>query len=240
MEKQIIKLVKKEIVAEGTMMFTFERPKNFIYKAGQSVDLTLINPPETDAEGNIRSFSLVSAPFENRLSFATRMRDTAFKRVIRDMPLNAELELAGPFGSFTLHKDSSKPAIFLVGGIGITPFYSMIKTASIGKLPHKIFLFYSNRRPEDTAFLNQLTDMQKDNSNYKLIATMSEMEKSKMNWTGETGFINKEMINKYFRYTSEPIYYSAGPPEMVAAMRKILIDMGADEDNIRTEEFSGY
>jgi ferredoxin-NADP reductase len=240
MEKQIIKLVKKEIVAEGTMMFTFERPKNFIYKAGQSVDLTLINPPETDAEGNIRSFSLVSAPFENRLSFATRMRDTAFKRVIRDMPLNAELELAGPFGSFTLHKDSSKPAIFLVGGIGITPFYSMIKTASIGKLPHKIFLFYSNRRPEDTAFLNQLTDMQKDNSNYKLIATMSEMEKSKMNWTGETGFINKEMINIYFRYTSEPIYYSAGPPEMVAAMRKILIDMGADEDNIRTEEFSGY
>jgi ferredoxin-NADP reductase len=240
MEKQIIKLVKKEIVAEGTMMFTFERPKNFIYKAGQSVDLTLINPPETDAEGNIRSFSLVSAPFENRLSFATRMRDTAFKRVIRDMPLNAELELAGPFGSFTLHKDSSKPAIFLVGGIGITPFYSMIKTASIGKLPHKIFLFYSNRRPEDTAFLSQLTDMQKDNSNYKLIATMSEMEKSKMNWTGETGFINKEMINKYFRYTSEPIYYSAGPPEMVAAMRKILIDMGADEDNIRTEEFSGY
>jgi ferredoxin-NADP reductase len=127
-----------------------------------------------------------------------------------------------------------------VGGIGITPFYSMIKTASIGKLPHKIFLFYSNRRPEDTAFLSQLTDMQKDNPNYKLIATMSEMEKSKMKWTGETGYINKEMINKYFRYTSEPIYYSAGPPEMVAAMRKILIDMGADEDNVRTEEFSGY
>ncbi len=240
MEKQIIKLVKKDAIAEGTMLFTFDRPKNFIYKAGQSVDLTLINPPETDAEGNIRSFSLVSAPFENQLSFATRMRDTAFKRFLHEMPLNTKLELAGPFGSFTLHKDSSKPAIFLVGGIGITPFYSMIKTASIGKLPHKIFLFYSNRRPEDTAFLSQLTDMQKDNPNYKLIATMSEMEKSKMKWTGETGYINKEMINKYFRYTSEPIYYSAGPPEMVAAMRKILIDMGADEDNVRTEEFSGY
>lgn len=240
MEKQIIKLLKKETIAEGTMMFTFDRPKNFVYKAGQSVDMTLINPPETDAEGNIRSFSLVSAPFEDHLSVATRMRDTAFKRVLRDAPLKTVVEFAGPFGSFTLHKDSSKPAVFLVGGIGITPFYSMIKTASIGKLPHKIYLFYSNRRPEDAAFLESLEALQKDNHNYKLIATMADMEKSKMKWDGETGFITKEMINKYFRYTSETIYYSAGPPDMVAAMRKLLNEMGVDDDYIRTEEFSGY
>jgi ferredoxin-NADP reductase len=240
MEKQIIKLTKKEIIAEGTMMFTFNRPDNFIYKAGQTVDLTLINPPESDSEGNTRTFSLVSAPFENFLSVATRMRDTAFKRVLRDMPLNTELESSGPYGSFTLHKDSSKPAIFLVGGIGITPFYSIIKTASIGKLPHKIFLFYSNRRPEDAAFLGQLSELQKDNKNYKLVATMADMEKSKLKWDGETGFITKEMINKYFRYTTESVYYSAGPPEMVSSMRKILTELGIDEDNFRTEEFSGY
>ena len=240
MEKQIIRLTSRESVVEGTMMFTFNRPNNFIYKAGQTIDLTLLNPPETDSEGNTRTFSLVSAPFENRLSVATRMRDTAFKRFLREAPVNTELELAGPYGSFTLHKDSSKPAIFLVGGIGITPFYSIIKTASIGKLPHKMFLFYSNRRPEDAAFLGQLSALQNENPNYKLIATMAEMEKSKTEWNGETGFITKEMINKYFRYTTESIYYSAGPPQMVAAMRKILTDMGVDEDNFRTEEFSGY
>jgi ferredoxin-NADP reductase len=240
MEKQLIKLLKKDIVAVGTMMFTFERPKDFIYKAGQSIDLTLINPPETDKEGNTRAFSLTSAPFENVLSVTTRMRETAFKKVLYGMPLNSKLEIAGPFGSFTLHNNSTKPAIFLVGGIGITPFYSMLKTATIGALPHKIFLFYSNRRPEDTAFLYELIDMQKENKNFKLIATMVEMEKSTYPWDGEVGFITKEMIQHYLPEIKSGIYYSAGPPQMVAAMRKILTEMNVDDDDIRTEEFSGY
>jgi ferredoxin-NADP reductase len=240
MEKQLIRLLKKDIVAVGTMMFTFERPKNFIYKAGQSIDLTFINPPETDSEGNTRAFSLTSAPFENILSITTRIRDTAFKRVLYKLPLNEKPEMAGPFGSFTLHNNSTKPAVFLVGGIGITPFYSMLKTATIGALPHKIFLFYSNRRPEDAAFLYELIDMQKENHNFKFIATMTDMEKSTTPWDGETGFITKELIQKYLPETDSSIYYSAGPPQMVAAMRKILNVIGVDDDNIRTEEFSGY
>ncbi len=240
MEKQNIKLLKKETVAEGTMMFTLGKPPDFIFKAGQSIDITLINPPETDAEGNTRAFSLVSAPSEDYLAITTRMRDTAFKRVLKNMPLDSEFEFAGPFGSFTLHNNSSKPAVFLVGGIGITPFYSILKYAAMNHLPHKIYLFYSNRRPEDTAFLTELEAMKKNNPNYTLIATMTEMEKSNKHWTGEKGFIKKEMIEKYVPDLSSPIFYSAGPPEMVATMRKVLNELGIDDDNIRTEEFSGY
>lgn len=79
------KLIKKEAVAEGTMRFDFERPGGFTYRAGQSIDLTLINPPETDAEGNTRAYTLSSAPQDEHLSVTTRMRDTAFKRVLKDM-----------------------------------------------------------------------------------------------------------------------------------------------------------
>jgi ferredoxin-NADP reductase len=240
MDKQIIKILKKEQIATGTMMFTFEKPEGFDFKAGQSIDLTLINPPETDAEGNTRAFSLVAAPGEDFLAIATRMRDTAFKKVLNNLPLNTDLEFAGPFGSFTLHNNSSKPAVFLVGGIGITPFYSILKYASVNKLPHKIYLFYSNRKPEDTAFLEELTALEKDNTNYNLIATMTEIDKSNRYWSGEKGFINKKMLQKYLPDLYSPIYYSAGPSEMVAAMRKILNDLGVDDDNIRTEEFSGY
>jgi ferredoxin-NADP reductase len=240
MEKQNIKLIKKESIAEGTMMFTFGKPLDFIFKAGQSIDLTLINPPETDEEGNTRAFSLVSAPDEDYLAITTRMRDTAFKRVLKNTSLNTEFEFAGPFGSFTLHNNASKPAVFLVGGIGITPFYSILKFAAMSHLPHKICLFYSNRRPEDTAFLNELEALKKINPNYTLIASMTEMERSNKHWTGEKGFITKELIKKYISDTVSPIYYSAGPPEMVSAMRKILTDLGIDDDNIRTEEFSGY
>src|SRR5580704_6423939 len=74
------KLIRREEVAEGTMAFHFEKPSGFTFKAGQSADVTLVDPPDTDAEGNTRTFSIASPPFENELVFTTRMRDTAFKR----------------------------------------------------------------------------------------------------------------------------------------------------------------
>src|SRR4051812_46335749 len=116
-----IKLIKKEEIANGTMAFYFTKPEGFDYKGGQSIDLTMSNPPETDAEGNTRAFSLTSSPHEDFLSIATRMRDTAFKRVLKNAGETLRLSIEGPFGSMTLHNDASKPAIFLAGGIGITP-----------------------------------------------------------------------------------------------------------------------
>jgi len=81
------KLLSRVEVAEGTMAFRFEKPARFDFKPGQSADLTLSRPPETDAEGNTRTFSIASPPFENHLTFATRMRDTAFKRSLKKVPL---------------------------------------------------------------------------------------------------------------------------------------------------------
>jgi ferredoxin-NADP reductase len=65
------------------MAFRFEKPSQFDFKPGQSGEVTLPKPPETDSEGNTRSFSITSSPFENQLMFATRMRDTAFKRSLK-------------------------------------------------------------------------------------------------------------------------------------------------------------
>src|SRR5438094_1456097 len=97
-----VKLKAREEIATGTMAFHFKKPKGFIYKAGQFADYTLINPPETDAEGNTRGFSLASAPYEDYLMSSTRMRDTAFKRVWKTMARGTELKLDVPYGSFTL------------------------------------------------------------------------------------------------------------------------------------------
>lgn len=235
-----IKLIKKEYIAEGTMAFQFTKPDHFDYKAGQSIDLTLLNPPETDAEGNTRAYSLTSAPHEDFLSIATRLRDTAFKRVLKDMDDGTALSLEGPFGSMTLHNDTSKLAVILAGGIGITPFFSMVKQATQDNLPHKIFLFYSNRRPEDTAFLTELKDLETKNPNFKLIATMTDMQKSTQTWDGEQGYITKELILKYVPEITNSIGYLAGPAAMVSAMRKLLNDSGLNDDYIRSEEFSGY
>ena len=235
-----IRLKNRTQLAEGTMAFHFEKPEGFVYKAGQFADYTLIDPAETDAEGNIRGFSLASAPYENFLMFATRMRDTAFKRVLKRMELGTELTLDGPYGSFTLHNDASIPAVFLTGGIGVTPARSIMLQSAHDKLPNKIFLFYSNNRPEDAPFLDELAEVQKENPNYTFVATMTKMEKSQRPWHGETGHIDERMLAKYIGDLTSPIYYIVGPPAMVDALGNVLNAAGVNTDNIRTEEFTGY
>jgi ferredoxin-NADP reductase len=230
----------REQVAEGTMAFYFDKPDGFEFRAGQAIDVTLLNPPETDAEGNIRTFSIASPPFEHRLMIATRMRDSAFKRVLKSMPLGTAVKIDGPSGSLTLHKNSSKPAVFLAGGIGITPFLSILRQAAYEKLPHLLFLFYCNRRPEDAPFLDTLNELQKTNPNFRFVPTMTQLEKSHQAWTGQTGLIDSSILTNTLSSMQGPIYYIAGPPAMVTAMRQVMVAAGADEDDIRTEEFAGY
>lgn len=222
------------------MAFGFEKPGNWTFKAGQSVDMTLLNPPETDSEGNTRALSIATAPQEETLMVATRMRDTAFKRTLKTLPLGSAVKVEGPFGNLTLHNNAAKTAVLLAGGIGITPFRSMVFRAAREKLPHRVFLFYCNRRPEDAAFLEELQALENENPNYRLIATMTQMEKSKRPWHGETGFVNDRMLSKYLKGAASPIYYIAGPPGMVKGIREVLSKQSVDDDDIRTEEFSGY
>ncbi len=234
------RLLERSEVAEGTLAFKLEKPAGFVFRAGQSADLTLLSPREADAEGDIRTFSIAAAPAENALMFATRLRDTAFKRNLRSMEIGTTLKIDGPAGSFNLHKNSAKPAVFLAGGIGITPFLSMIREAVSLKSAHEIHLFYANRRPEDSAFLRELQDMAGLHTRFHLVATMSEIEKSKQPWQGERGFIDGAMLKRYLPALNGPIYYIAGPPAMVAAMKQMLINQQIDEDDVRSEDFSGY
>lgn len=233
-----VKLKRRQEIAAGTMAFYFERPPGFAFLPGQAVDLTLLNPPETDAEGNTRAFSIASAPSEKNLMFATRMRDTAFKRVLGRMPLDSSVKLDGPWGELTLPAGATRPVVFLTGGIGITPFRSMLIQAAADKSSSRYLLFYSNRRPEDAAFLAELQNLALPS--FRLIATMTQANQSAQPWHGETGYLNTEMIAKYVGNLIGPVYYTAGPPAMVDAMRKMMTAAGVSAEDLRTEDFSGY
>jgi ferredoxin-NADP reductase len=236
----ICKLKDRKEVAEGTMAFQFEKPSGWTFKAGQYLDMTLLDPEESDAEGNVRSFSIASAPHEETLMVATRMRGTAFKRVLKTMPIETPVRIEGPSGDLILQNDSTRAAVFLAGGIGITPFRSIVYWAAKEKLPQRVFLFYSNRRPEDAAFLANLQSLEKDNPKFKLIASMTEMEKSHQPWNGETGLINQEMLGRHLKDVASPVYYIAGPPAMVKGLQEMLRRSRIRDDDIRTAEFAGY
>ena len=116
----------------------------------------------------------------------------------------------------------------------------LLRQADRDRLPQKLYLFYSNRRPEDAAFLDTLQTLETTNPNFRLICTMTEMSKSKKEWKGETVPIDQEMLSRHLATLQGPIYYSAGPPAMVAGMKETLVGAGVDEDDIRTEDFAGY
>ncbi len=234
-------------VAERTLELRFDKPAGMTFKAGQFMELTLVDPPEADAEGNTRAFSINSAPDDHELTFTTRLRDTALKRVLPALPPGTVVKAEGPFGSLTLHNDAGRPAVLLAGGIGVTPFRSMARRAAHERLPHRIVLIYSNRRPEDAPFLDELRGLARQNPNFTFVPTMTRMGGSRLPWNGETARLDHAFMVKHLpggassgSGPSRPVYYVAGPPAMVADVLAMLNQAGVDDDDIRTEEFTGY
>jgi ferredoxin-NADP reductase len=229
-----VTLRRREPVAEGTLAFFFDKPAGFSHDAGQNVMLSLIEPPAMDASGPSRPFTLASAPHEPELMIATRMRDSTFKRHLGSVPLGTRVEIDGPGGLMVLHEDATRPAVFLAGGIGITPFLAMARDAAKRGLPHRIVLFYSNRRPQDAAFLGELERLQSDR--FHLVSTMTEAPQ----WRGERRRISRELLAEHLPDLRRPVYYFAGPPGMTMAVQGMLGELGVAEEDMRSEEFYGY
>jgi ferredoxin-NADP reductase len=121
------------------------------YSAGQFAFFD-IGEVYNDPKGPIRHFTISSSPTENFIMFSTRIRDSPYKKRLLTLEKDAKVKVRGPEGQFVLHQDYTKPAVFLSGGIGVTPFRSMIKYATDMQLPIKIIMFDSNRNRNNTLF----------------------------------------------------------------------------------------
>ena len=160
------------------MAFQFERPRNFLFNAGQFVDLALRGARPDGSDGLTHTFSIASSPFAEEIVVATRMRDTAFKRALSVLPIGAEVRVEGPMGSFTLHNNTARPAVLLAGGIGIAPFLSILSHTAAERLRHPIFLFYANRYLEDAPFMDALWELERANPRLRFIPTFTRITKN--------------------------------------------------------------
>ena len=232
-------LLGRTEVAEGTMAFQFEKPKGFVFKAGQYIDLTLLGSQPGSSNGLSHTFSIASSPSDQELVVTTRMRNTVFKQALSTLPIGSGARIEGPMGSFSLHNNTARPAVFIAGGIGIAPFLSMLSYATEEKLRHPIVLFYANRYLQDAAFIDALWKLERANPRFRFVPTLTRVANNN-GWKGKTGHISSEMLLAHVGILRGPIYYIAGPPAMVAATRRTLAGVRVDEDDIRTEEFAGY
>lgn len=233
----ILDLKARKLIANQTLELQFEKPEGFSYIAGQYGGFTLINPAITDEKGNTRRFSLLSAPHEPCLTITTRLQTSAYKKNLEQMQIGGQIKFAGPTGQFILHEAVDMPAIFLAGGIGIAPFYSMIKDALKKNPDRQITLLYGNQRLTDAAYYPELCELAKQHPHFKLVLILANPEDG---WQGETGFITPELIIKHAPHYENAMIYACGSPAMVTAMQQILNELAINPEQIRVEDFPGY
>jgi ferredoxin-NADP reductase len=233
------RIKEKREVAKGTLLATFDLLGEAVdFTPGQYFFVTLPDVGHQDDKGLRRHITVVTSPNERGvLGFATRMRDSAFKKSLAELPVGTEVEVEPPKGKFTLPEDASRPLVFVAGGIGITVFRSMLTFIREEGLPYQVTLIYSNRDRESTAFLDELRELEKELPNFRLILTMTQDP----GWDGEARKIDAQFFKDYLeedlnRYT----FLVAGPPAMVKGMQEALADAGVEEQNIVAERYSGY
>jgi ferredoxin-NADP reductase len=233
-------LMDRQRIAKDTMAFWFDtNGASYGFRAGQHADFVFTHPYAGDESDNSRTFSLANSPHDKGLvMIALRMCETRFKSALKAAALGIKFKVSRARGSFTLHKDFTRPAVFLAGGIGIAPMRSILQWTTQERLPHKLHLFYSNRDAEDAAFLEELKGLATQNSSFTLIPTFTQLKSP--TWPYENGPVDRGLLTRYLQGLNGPVYYVAGPSGMVAAMTTLLHCSGVSDDDIKTEEFGDY
>ena len=225
----------KEIISRTykAKSFRFQRPPSFNYKPGQFIHVTI----KTDSKETSKYFSISSSPTEKEhIEFTKKLRESEFSKALNNLKIGDPAKIKGPYGAFTFENEHPKLGM-LSGGIGITPLISICKYCTDTKLNTKITLICGNRTEKDIAFKEELEDMQRKNKNLKIVFTLDEPDE---NWKGHTGRVNAQMIKQEIPDYKERTFYTCGPPLMVEAMSRLLIQIRIPKNQIKKENFSGY
>ena len=242
--KLILKLVGRRKVAANTYSFFFQTDQEFSFKPGQYLEWTVLHD-NVDADGIRRYFTIASASAEEGIEISVRFpsKPSSFKRRLLSMNLGEEIVASQLSGDFVMPKDKSKHLVFIAGGIGITPFKSMIQYLVENKEKRSITLFYSNRRPEDIAYFNFFNEIERDfkeEINLKMVYALTDSESAPENWTGYKGRLDAEAILKNVPDYKDCVYYLSGPTAVVSSFKKLILDLGVKRGNIKTDYFPGF
>jgi ferredoxin-NADP reductase len=236
-------LVKVSSEAKDTKTFYWKPESKIEYLPGQYYYFTLPKLRYPSERGNTRHFTLSSSPTEDLLSFTTKIREeSGYKKTLVELPIGSEIEGSGPNGTFTLDETSDTSNVFIAGGIGITPFRSIIKYVFDNKLSTNIHLIYSASIPSQLLFKNEFDDIAHKSPTIVNTYTITQPEGLRTKWTEKIGRIDDTLLQDVTTDTERniSIFWVCGPPLMVTALEESLSNLGIPKEHIRSEKFTGY
>lgn len=228
MTEYLSKITRLNKLADLTSAVWFEKPTGFDFQPGQFINMKL---KQDEIEIN-HCMTIASAPHEPELMIAARLTGSNYKNIFEKLKPDDLINFSEPLGNFVL-AESTEPTVFIAGGIGVTPFRSMLKNAELQESTRRFFLFYFNKRKSGVAFFNELNSLQLEN--YKFIPVMTE----DLDWPGETGYLTETLLKKYLDL-EKAHYYVVGPPRMVNESVNLLKNLSVPSERIKSEEFTGY
>ena len=235
----LLRLKERNRIAPDTYEFIFPAPARFKFRPGQYMEWTL-GHHHPDDRGNRRYFTLASAPTEHNIRLAVKFTkdSSTFKRAMlasnRDIVLLAS-QLAG---DFTLPDDLTQKCIFIAGGIGVTPFRSMIKYLLDRRQRRPITLFYAARTVDEFVY-RDVFDRAWQELGIRTVYTVTDNRNLPANWTGKVGRITPELIRATVPDYRNCLFYISGPRGMVDSFKDSIHRLGADGLQIRTDYFAG-
>lgn len=238
--KQKIFLTLKEKLKVGSdiLDFIFVPEKKISFVPGQYMEWTLPHKG-IDSRGNRRYFTIASSPTENTLRLGVKFysQGSSFKRAMSFMNKNSKIIASQLSGNFVLPKDKNKKLVFIAGGIGVTPYRSMVKYLLDTKQKRQITLFYSNKTASEIMY-SDVFDSASKNLGIKTVYTLTE--KHPAGWRGKIGRIDAKMIQEEVSDWKERLFYLSGPHAMVFGFEQVLKGMGVSSNQIKIDFFPGY
>lgn len=230
----IVTLERTKDEASNIRTFYFRPEKPVHYTAGQYAEWTL-KLPHPDDRGAKRWFTISSSPTEELLSITTKYasdKSSSFKKALWNLPPGSQIHMSDPMGDFVLPKLIQTPLIFVAGGIGITPFHSMLEWLAATGEERPIKLIYGVRTEDEIVFQSTF-----EKAGVQPTIVVSEPSAS---WGGERGRLSAELILGLTKPTDDSLIYVSGPEPMVEALEKDLKKAGLKKDQLVLDFFPNY
>ncbi|MBI4085431.1 MAG: hypothetical protein HY432_02940 [Candidatus Liptonbacteria bacterium] len=239
-KKYIFQLARKELVGTGIYDFVFETEDKVKFKPGQYLEWTL-GHEKPDTRGNRRYFTIASSPTEKEVRLGIKFYESpsTFKKKLASLESGSKIIAGQLSGDFVLPRNKDKKLAFLAGGIGVTPFRSIVKYLLDKNEQRQITLLYSSKNPSEIAYRNIFREAE-EKLGMKIVYALSGDKEILADKNARIGIVNREMIEKEIPDYKERTFYVSGPHSMVEAMKKVLLEMGVGRIRIKTDFFPGY